>query len=84
MGTLENQSFKPANQDAMTTRDDKMPGKAPPTGVSGAAGSAAMSGNMIGSGGAGDMRGARMGNRSRAGMGSDRLPSGKLDSPKVP
>ncbi len=72
MGTLKNQSFKPSNQDAMTSMDDKMPATGPSTGRSGGANT---SPNMIGDGGAGPLSGARMGNMSRAGMGSGRIPT---------
>ena len=70
MGTLENQSFKPRNQ--TETRDDKMPNLAPPTGVSQQGNTAP---NMIGDGGGGVMQGSGGGNRTRAGMGSDRIPT---------
>lgn len=66
MGTLVNQSFKSAKQDAMTTVDPKMPNM----GGSMAKGP----GNMIGSGGAGEMSASRGGNMSRAVMGSGRVP----------
>jgi len=73
MATLSNRSFKPMKESSMTSVGSKMPNT---TGAS--------SGWNEGSGGAGPHRPVRGGNRARAGSGSDRLPQGKLDSPKVP
>ena len=78
MGTLANQSFKPGNQDAMTSRDDKMPN----TMARETSSRVDTTPNMIGGGGAGNMGGSRGGNGARAGMGSDRLPSDTNTSSK--
>ena len=84
MGTLDNQSFKPANQDSMTTMDmSKMRPTAPPSGVSVRPGQPAETGNTIGAGGAsGDMRAAQgpaaqppTRTPMRTGMGGGRIPT---------